>query len=94
MASLLPAMLDMYCDSTYSDSDGSTNSQSDLWLDPEWIQQIRQYYQHPTSPRIFTTEPMETLLASIRENQAIWNCLDASDAVLVRALEQHCLLRA
>jgi hypothetical protein len=37
---------------------------------------------------------METLLASIRENQALWNCLDASDAVLVRALEQHCLLRA
>jgi hypothetical protein len=92
MASLLPAMLDMYCDDS---TNISTNSPSDLLvLDPEWIQQIRQHCQHPTSPRIVTTEPMETLLASIRENQALWNCLDASDAVLVRALEQHCLLRA
>jgi hypothetical protein len=88
MASLLPAMLDMYCG---SNSDSSTSSHSDL-LDPTLVQQIRQHCVHPTAPRIVTTEPVETLLASIRENQALWNCLDARDAVLVRALEQHCLL--
>jgi hypothetical protein len=44
------------------------------------------------APRIVTTEPVETLLASVHENQALWNCLDVSDKVLVRALEQHLLV--
>jgi hypothetical protein len=97
MASLLPALLDMYCDDRKDSTNDSTNidstnTPSTLWLDPEWIPQIRRHYQHPTAPRMVTTEPVEVLLASIRENQALWNCLDVRDAVLVRALEQHCLL--
>jgi hypothetical protein len=89
MASLLPAMLYMYLSDDNSDIDNSDSQL--LCLDELTQQQIRQHCLVST-PRMVTTEPMETLMASIRENQALWNCLDARDATLVQALKQHCLV--
>jgi hypothetical protein len=78
MTSLLPAMLDMYCGSSGSDSE--SDSKLCFLLDEQQQQQqaelqllTPQIRQHclQTAPRIVTTEPIETLLASIRENQAL-----------------------
>jgi hypothetical protein len=101
MASLLPAMLEIYCGTAGTTSSNSsttaateTSKNADkllsLELDDGLLNQIRQHC-HVRAPRIVTTEPIETLLASIHENQALWNCIDVSDKVLVRALEQHLL---
>jgi hypothetical protein len=94
MASLLPAMLEIYCGTGTSTTNTDISKNTDkllLLLEPDdLMNQIRQHC-HVRAPRIVTTEPVETLLASVHENQALWNCIDVSDRVLVRALEQHLL---
>jgi hypothetical protein len=93
MASLLPAMLEIYCGTTAGSTETSKNADNvllSLEHDDRLMHQLRQHC-HVSAPRIVTTEPIETLLASVHENQALWNCLDVSDKVLVRALEQHLL---
>jgi hypothetical protein len=94
MASLLPAMLEIYCGTGTSTTTTDVSKNTDkllLLLEPDdLMNQIRQHC-HVRAPRIVTTEPVETLLASVHENQALWNCIDVSDRVLVRALEQHLL---
>lgn len=99
MASLLPAMLEIYGGSSNGSNETATVDvsrntdkllSSSLLEQDDLMNQIRQHC-HVSAPRMVTTEPIETLLASVHENQALWNCIDVSDKILVRALEQHLL---
>ena len=45
-----------------------------------------------SAPKVITAEPFNTLLAQIHENQTLWNCFDARDAVLQDALKDHLLV--
>jgi hypothetical protein len=103
MASLVSAMLEIYCTATAATSSSSSSSlpSSIVLLTPDLVDQIRQHCLDTTNtntntnaaspPRIVTTAPVEALIQSVRDNQALWNCIDASDKILDRALEQHCL---
>ena len=44
--------------------------------------------QFQSMPRVLTAEPIQVLLAKIRENRASWGCRDLSDDVLSRILAE------
>lgn len=83
MASLLPALVHQMS------SSGSSNT---VGLNAATLERLTQVVSQQHVPRMVTTESLDTLLASVRQTQVLWNCVDANNNQLAAALSEHMLV--
>jgi hypothetical protein len=76
MASLLPALVEQVDLASILGIADSSNLEKQL----------------AAAPRIITTETLETLLTTVRDNHLLWNCIDDRNDGLTKALKEHLLV--